>query len=168
MITRTIQPFIEAAAHVFQTMLNLELRHQPPRSIEQDTSHHDVSGVIGMSGDVVGVVILSFPADSAARIVEAFAGQAIPLQSDDFADAVGELVNIIAGNAKSRFGDTTVSIGFPSVVLGPSHKIAMPSDAPGVAIPFETLRGRFTLKLGLREAAGLEAKSHAAATGARS
>ena len=56
-----------------------------------------------MSGDVVGSVMLSFPIDSALKIVEKFTGMKIDVNSEDFGDAIGELVNMISGAAKAKF-----------------------------------------------------------------
>lgn len=164
MIASNVQPFVQATAHVFNTMLQITIAAEQPTPIERDASVYDVTGVIGMSGDVVGVVMLCFPAESAQRIVEKFAGVAMEVGTDDFGDAVGELVNMVAGNAKSRFDGKNASISCPSVVFGSNHKVAMPSDAVGIAIPFTTPCGPFTLKFSLK-AAGNSSKTNRTANG---
>ena len=60
-----ITPFIVSIQNVFSTMLNLPVQVKEPRIKTGSESGADVSSIIGMSGDVVGSVILSFPTESA-------------------------------------------------------------------------------------------------------
>jgi chemotaxis protein CheX len=55
----------------------------------------------------------------------------------DCIDAVGEITNMIAGNAKSEFPDDGISISVPKVVFDPANE-PYPLAAPVVSIPFET------------------------------
>ena len=71
--------------------------------------------------------------------------------SPDFADAVGELINMISGNAKAEFQRKAVSISCPSVVLGADHTIAVQSGTPCVLIPCSTDCGEVVLEVALRE-----------------
>ena len=82
-------------------------------------------------------MVLSFQKSTAQAIVNAFAGAPIVPDSPDFADAVGELANMIAGSAKTSFGGAT-SISVPSIILGPGHTIARLHDVPCLIIPCQT------------------------------
>jgi chemotaxis protein CheX len=144
-----INPFIESTQRVFQTMLHVPVEIGKPQ-ISKTLPQHDVSGIIGMSGDVVGVVVLSFPRSVAKVIVGKFAGMELPVDGEDFADAVGELINMISGAAKSQFEGKSVSISCPSVILGSGHQVAKPSDTVGVSIPCSVYCGQFSIDVAIR------------------
>lgn len=145
-----IKPFIASIQNVFSTMLQLPVTVREPR-IKSDTSgEHDVSGIIGMSGDVVGSVVLSFPTDTAERVVSLFCGQPLKVASPDFADAIGELVNMVSGGAKALFQGKKVSISCPSVVIGSKHTVARPSDVPCILIPCSTDCGDLVIEIAVK------------------
>jgi len=147
-----ISPFVNAIQNVFSTMFQLPVEIGDPRLKTDRKATHDVSGIIGVSGEMVGTIVLSMPMEAAQSIVTLFTGMEFEETSDDFADAVGELVNMISGNAKAEFQRKGVSISCPSVVLGEGHTIAVQSGTPCVLIPCSTDCGEVVLEVALREA----------------
>jgi chemotaxis protein CheX len=146
-----ITPFITSIQNVFNTMLQLPVTINDPTLKSGSGASHDVSGIIGMSGDVAGSVVLSFPQDTAEAIVALFCGERLDPSSSDFADAIGELVNMVSGGAKAGFEGKKVSISCPSVVLGKGHTIASQSDTPCVVIPCTTDCGDLAIEVAIRE-----------------
>lgn len=148
-----ITPFVKSIQNVFSMMLQLPVTVLDAQLKENTTPTHDVSGIIGMSGDMVGTVILSFQRETAESIVALFSGEKLSCGSADFADAVGELVNMVSGGAKALFADTKdVSISCPSVIVGDDHGVALPSDVPCIVIPCVTDCGEFVIEVAIREA----------------
>lgn len=147
-----ISPFISSIQNVFSTMLQLPVEIGEPALKQGREPSHDVSGIIGMSGDVVGSVVLSFTEEAAGSIVALFSGEQYATDSPDFADAVGELVNMVSGNAKAGFEGKNVSISCPSVVVGKGHQVARQTDIPCVVIPCNTDCGQVTIEVAIREA----------------
>lgn len=147
-----ITPFIFAIKNVFHTMLGLTITFGKPELRSAIPSQaFDVSGLIGMSGDLIGLVMLNFPLESAKGIINQFTGMEIDVNSEDFGDAVGELVNMISGSAKAQFEGKNVSISCPSVVVGENHKIQMPSDSICITIPCESDCGRFAVEICIKK-----------------
>jgi len=68
---------------------------------------------------------------------------------DDFADAIGELANMIAGSAKKDLGHTA-SISVPNVVIGGGHIIARLSEVPCLVIPCRTPVGNFAVEVNIK------------------
>lgn len=158
-----IAAFVESTRTVFTTMLNLAVTcNAPMRESAIPTDHADISGIIGLSGDVQGTVILSFPRQTALRMVERFVGSALAEESEDFADAIGELVNMVSGGAKGRFVGRDVSISCPTVVVGSGHKVQQMSDAFCIRIPCGSELGNFSVEVCMKDAAARKAKSSAA------
>ncbi len=148
---RYITPFIASIQNVFSTMLQLPVSIDEPRLKQDNRATYDVSAIIGMSGDVTGNVVLSFPADTAQRLVALFIGEDISTDNPDFADAIGELVNMVAGNAKADFSGKAVSISCPSVIIGQHHAVSSGSDTPCVIIPCQTDCGELAIEIAIRE-----------------
>lgn len=147
-----VMPFVESTRTVFSTMIGLEVTcQQPVLQCTIPSAKSDVSGIIGLSGDVMGVVVLCLPMDSALRIVEKFTGEAFAPDSEDFGDAIGEVVNMISGAAKAKFEGKSVNISCPSVVVGAGHQVKQMSDAACLQIPCETECGPFAVEVCMKE-----------------
>lgn len=146
-----IDPFVESVKTVLRTMVGVETAVAEPH-VRAAAAQYDVCGIIGFSGDLAGAVTVAFPKAAAERLVEAFTGAAIDVASPYFADAIGELANMIAGSAKSRLG-VDASITVPSVVVGDGCRVAAPSDMPCVVIPCSTAAGEFAVEVCLRRKA---------------
>lgn len=158
MDVRHINAFLEATKAVFDTMVKLPVTFEKPQ-LGTGKAEYDVSGVIGLSGDVVGSVIVGFSKVSAVQIASSFAGCKLEAGTSDFADAIGELSNMIAGGAKAKFEGQAVSIGCPSVVVAPSHQISSPSSAASICIYCNTAAGRFVIDVTIQSSTKAAAKT---------
>ena len=138
MDVRYINPFIKSIGNVFKTMLSVDVVFQKPcLNIEAEVGA-DVSGVIGFSGDASGSVVISFPKRVAVQAVAQFAGAELDIGHEDFADAIGELANMIAGGAKADFEGLAVSISLPSVIIGEGDEVSPSQAHPQLVIPCQT------------------------------
>src|SRR3954466_3048776 len=147
---KLIVPFVNSARTVFSTMCGITTTVQRPHVKGTPSTSYDVSGLIGFSGEVIGSVVVSFQRDAAIKLVSAFTGSEISPESPDFADAVGELTNMIAGSAKKDLG-ATASITVPTVILGSGHVIARLSDVPCIVIPCSTPFGEFAVEVNIKQ-----------------
>jgi len=153
MDVRFINPFISSVRNVFTTLFQLDVQFGKP-SVKTEARHtHDVSAIIGLSGDVVGAVIVSFPKLSAIRIASAFAGTNLAESAEDFADAIGELANMISGGAKKDFEGLSLFISTPSVVIGSGHEVRSNRLTPRLVLPCSTPLGSFVVEVGMRKVA---------------
>ncbi|HPD28353.1 MAG TPA: chemotaxis protein CheX [Phycisphaerae bacterium] len=149
MDVRYINPFIGAVKHVFRTMLGTDIMISKPRLRAPDESNADVSAVIGFSGDAAGCVILCFRTDAAVKTASKFAGNELTPQHPDFSDALGELANMVAGQAKAQFEGLSVSISLPSVIIGRDHEVLQSKITPRLVIPCDSPLGRFAVEVAM-------------------
>ncbi len=156
-----ILPFVDSVSNVFETMLQLPVTVGDPAIKPHETPAADVSGIIGMTGDVDGTVVLGFPTATAERAVAVFTGMDMAADHEDFADAIGELVNMISGGAKAKFVGKHANISCPSVVIGAGHSVFGRKDVKCVRIPCTCDLGDFYVDVAIRDAQ--EAKQAAAA-----
>jgi chemotaxis protein CheX len=141
--------FITSIREVLRTMAQVTVTVGAPTLKKSPTTTYDVSAIIGFSGEIVGSMVLSFQKGTAEAIVTSFAGSPISPDSPDFADAVGELANMIAGSAKTSFGGGT-NISVPSIILGTGHTIARLQEVPCLIIPCHTVAGSFAVEVNIK------------------
>lgn len=158
-----IIPFIKSAQNVFETMLQLPVQIGRPTLRKEHEPSFDVSGIIGMSGDVEGTVVLSFPTATAERVVSLFTGTEMTQAHEDFADAIGELVNMVSGGAKAQFTGKKVSISCPSVVIGAGHQVYGRKDVVAICIPCSSDCGDFNVEVSIKHGVAMNVVGEAAA-----
>jgi chemotaxis protein CheX len=144
-----IVPFVNSVREVFKTMVSVDVTVSRPHVKNQPEPSYDVSAIVQFGGDVAGSVVMSFEREAGVKIVEAFAGFVLDPGSEDFADAVGELCNMVAGSAKKNLTHEA-SIGLPSVIIGMGHHIARLKDVPCVVIPCESDVGLFAVEVSMK------------------
>lgn len=142
-----IMPFIASAQAVFQTMMQVQADVGEPYANNNQPSNHEVCAIISMTGDVNGTVGITFPRSTAARVASVFGGAEVSVSSPDFIDALGEVVNMVAGGAKAKFVGRNVSISCPSVVIGEGFALRHASDDRSIVIPFTSDLGEFNIEV---------------------
>ena len=147
---RLVPAFIESVRLVLHTMIGIKVSILEPYLAKDPGDQHDVSGVIGFSGALGGSAVLALPMATAEKLVAKFAGSEFLSDSPEFADAIGELINMIAGAAKSKLGELA-GISTPSVVIGASHKVPPLRGVPCLVMPCQCEFGAFAIKLNLRK-----------------
>ena len=144
-----IANFMGSIQEVLATMASITVKVGTPTLKTDPAPSYDVSGIIGFSGDFVGSMVLSFHQQTAAKIILGFTGSEIAPDSPDFADAIGELANMIAGSAKKAFtGNTSITV--PSVIIGSGHVLARFHDMPCIIIPCESAAGAFAVEVSIK------------------
>lgn len=147
-----INPFIISTIETFQKMLKTEAKPGQVQLKNETTYTYDVSGVIGLSGEAQGSICLSFPKLIALKVVSALVGSEIKIVGPEVADAIGEIANIIAGNAKQHLTQFNLSISLPKVIMGKDHKIASQRGVPTIVVPFDCSLGNFAMEVSLKTA----------------
>ncbi|HUB24023.1 MAG TPA: chemotaxis protein CheX [Tepidisphaeraceae bacterium] len=148
--TKLIVPFLTSVQSVFAMMVKVEAKAGRPFLKTDAAVTHDVSSIIGFSGEIVGNVVVSFPTTVAEKLASAFAGTPLTVKDADFADALGELANMIVGGAKKHLG-VSASITCPSVIIGTGHHLARLRDVPCVVIPCATPVGDFAVEVNIKQ-----------------
>jgi CheY-specific phosphatase CheX len=127
--------FFNSTMFTFDKMLMISLEPKPVEQI--DATSFEISGVIGFSGGVMGNCALRITAAGAQELVTRIAGEAIESPAE-IADGVGEIVNMIAGNAKAALADYVVTLSFPEVIRGKGHEIGFHRHSDIVTFGFSS------------------------------
>ncbi|MGZ3785359.1 MAG: chemotaxis protein CheX [Bdellovibrio sp.] len=143
-----INPFLSATQRVFKIQCFLDVTPGKP-FIKKSTDPlllGDVSGIISISSETFnGTLAISLPEAIFLKIGTNMTGEPIEKITETNIDLVGELANIILGQAKLELNKLGFSIqmAIPSCVWGKDHKIKHYGGSACVVIPFETATGTF-------------------------
>lgn len=151
-----INPFLKAVSNTFQTMLAAEAHRGELILGDPKMRQFPISGVIGLSGKASGTVVINLSTEVALQAASAMLMEEMREVNDDVIDAVGELANVIAGQAKTELAQYELSVSLPNVVTGEGHEIRFPSATPPLVVPFKTDFGPLRLEVGFEPSLATE------------
>jgi chemotaxis protein CheX len=148
-----INPFIDSLITNLEHMANIQAERMDLSVSKEARTSAEISGIIGLGGEVRGSAIISFPLGIALKVASAMFMEELTEINDDVKDAVGEFANIVIGNARNKLVDSglSVSISTPTIIVGVDHKISHPLNIPFLVIPFKTDLGIFQVNIGIKE-----------------
>lgn len=149
MDVRLVNPFINATINVLETMAFVNVEAGKPYLKRDNVAVGDVSGVLGLTGVANGTIAVTFEERCILTVVSNMFGETMSELNSEIADAVGELTNMISGQARRELEEMgkVFKAAIPSVVTGRNHSITHYSDGPKIAIPFNTDGGDFTIEV---------------------
>lgn len=123
-----VNPFLEAASAVFKQILDIELRRGKLTVKEMPEPSHEIAIIIGITGAVNGEVVLSMGMNMVNKICQILS----PGLSEDqikmeYKDIIGEVSNMITGNAMNLFAYSgrRIEMTTPTVVEGKDFTITL-------------------------------------------
>jgi chemotaxis protein CheX len=143
-----INPFLKAVTNTFATMLAAEAHRGELQLGDPRVRKFPISGLIGLSGKASGMVVINLSTEVALKAASALLMEHKEEVDDEVLDAVGELANVIAGQAKTELEQYDLSVSLPNVITGVGHEVRFPSSAPPLAVPFKTDFGPLRLEVG--------------------
>lgn len=140
--------FINATDTVFHTMMGLTVT--PGKFFVK----HDrkplgvITAMIDLSGDRIGTIAVSFSHESASALVRSMLGDYVVILEQDMTDAVGEVTNMISGQARRTIAEAGISLqaSTPTLVVGDECDIEHKTQAPVIVIPFTMPEGSFAVE----------------------
>jgi chemotaxis protein CheX len=148
MTTEFINPIISATKTVFETMLGCVPERSGLVLKESMEPRYEVSAVIGITGKVAGTMVLSLSQGAALQVLNGMLGIEADEVNADVCDAIGELTNMIAGQAKSKMEHLNASLSIPNIVSGKNHEIHYPSNVTPICVLFSSDIGPFAIEVG--------------------
>lgn len=143
-----INPFLNATQKVFKVQAFIEARPGKPslKKMSDPLLMGDISGIISIASETFkGTLAISMPEAMFLKILKNMLGTEQASISEDVVDLVGELANIILGQAKIELASLgyRLDMALPSCVWGKDHKIKHFGGGVCIVIPFETDSGTF-------------------------
>lgn len=143
-----LRPFINNTGHILQTMAQLEACFKEVYFSNAIRIFGDVSGIMGLSGNAEGTLVVTFYWDLAKMIVAKMMGiEEEAIDAELIHDGVSEIINMISGSTKREFVGKPYhfEITLPSVVVGPGHQIGHFQDTSVAVLIFQVENQSFAL-----------------------
>ena len=153
------QDFIDTTREVFSTMAAMEVESKGVIEIDGSTeskdltSCMDITGILGFSGGRKGSLLVSMPEPCALKAVGGMLGIEFDAIDSDVRDGVSELVNMIAGGAKTKLQSKGMGfeLSIPNTVIGQSHQITAPANSKRTRLEFGSPAGDFFIEVHFKE-----------------
>jgi len=149
-----INPFLSSTIALFESLFGFS--PQPGDAFLDERAHThrwDISAVMVLTGNAIGVVAIRLTRPLANKLLElsGVTPTNVGDQEELMNGMVGEVVNIIAGNASAKLASYDIEISVPIVIQGQNHTVAWPDSTPIIAVPFSTPYGPFLVNISLIE-----------------
>lgn len=160
MDVKYINPFLNGTLEVVKTMAFIDAVAGKPYLKKTDVAAGDVSAIIGITGDAVGSLAISFSESCICGIVSNMLGETFTDVNKDVFDAAGEITNMVSGVARSYLekDGMTVFAAIPTVVYGKGHSVMHILRAPSIVVPFSTPKGNFSIDVCIKTVEGAAKK----------
>ncbi|WP_374033875.1 chemotaxis protein CheX [Bdellovibrio bacteriovorus] len=142
---RVINAVIKATTHVLGQFgcTSVKMEKAGPKS-PHDPMMGEVSSVVEIKSQAFqGHLCISFDKGSFLEVVSSMLMEEQTELNKDNQDAVGEINNIIFGNAKAEISSYGVQMTVPKVLLGSGQNVPCAQGSAGMMIPFATEKGKF-------------------------
>ncbi len=143
-----LEPFIKNTCHILKTMAGIDVQFKKIYFSNAIRIFGDVSGIMGLSGNAEGTLVVTFYWDLAKIIISKMTGtDEGTIDAELIHDGVSEIINMISGTTKKEFVGKPYhfEISLPSVVVGPGHQIGYFQNTPVAVLIFETMNQAFAL-----------------------
>ena len=120
-----INPFLIGASMVFNTLFQIDLKTGKLKRMSSPKPSHDVIIKLDITGKISGYVIYSISFHTVRKMAEILVpGISKEQLMDDYKDIVGEIGNMITGNAINILSDSDLDISTPLVMKNEEFKQA--------------------------------------------
>jgi len=146
-----IQPFINAADAVLSQGLHCTTKVDSLSMEEDGYRRKGVAGMVALSGDVEGRIILDLEPQTALRVASHYAGSELPESDELIKETIFELANQVVGNAVSALNDQGFHFRVhPPLLLTSNEGDKSSEDVEALMICFETSLGNVFMNVALR------------------
>jgi chemotaxis protein CheX len=153
-----INPFVRAAFHVIESMLQIHPEKGQLSMRSSATTSNQCNVITGVTGQIEGQVIYGMSLNTADKLASAMLGQSIRTFDQLAASAISELGNMVTGNASTLLSEAgfLCDIAPPSVVRGRDVQITT-TNILALVVPIELPNiGDMEIIVSLQERRGRE------------
>ncbi len=147
-----VEPIYNSTINIFANFLDISLKEKSITMRNPLTPKFEVTAFLHFnSHDLEGQVVLNMTEKLALSIYKQLVNEEITELNEDVKDAVGEILNMITGNAKEEFCQSGLhyQMSTPFVVIGRDQFIKTIGDIPFISSMYWTSAGFFELSFSL-------------------
>ena len=130
---RFTQALDHAAGEVFEMMVGTPLGPSDNATLPRVI---DYTAMVGLAGDLCGVLCFRSSMTSASRIAAKMLGMDQCTSAESIRDALGEICNMVAGSFKAQLSDiaTQCMLSVPTVVSGKDYELFPLADGVRIQV----------------------------------
>jgi len=161
-----IQPFINAADAVLSQGLSGSTKVGNLTMEENAYRRKGVAGMVALTGDIEGRIILDLEPQTAVRVASHYAGAELPESDSLVKETIFELANQVVGNAVCALNDQGFHFRVhPPMLVTAAEGEKTSEDVEALFICFETAKGSVFMNVALRHNKGRMAEHAAVGAG---
>jgi chemotaxis protein CheX len=148
--SQLLEPFITAMRTALAEMAGAAAVARAATRTQRPPAWGDLSIVVRLTSATDGFLVLSFPQRTAAALTEqVLTGEVKEIDGDLIGDCVGEIANVVAGQAKTLLGGTPYHFSFSvsQVVNGCAPELEPHAGRDWLVVVFGTDVGEIAMQL---------------------
>jgi len=148
-----LEPFISAANLTLTELAQIEPAVRSTYRTAHPRTLGDISALLGLTAEAGELLVLSFPAATAAALAGRVLAEVTQTPDDALVrDCMGELANVISGQAKTLLAETPYQLllATPKVLSGPGLEVGSRPGIESLVVVFGSEAGDFALQVCLK------------------
>ncbi len=155
-----VNPFLTPAKDVWKKEFKLELSVKAAVAVTYQYTTDDITAIIGVSGKLEGNVLYGFHGDASKKIVERMIGVGANPRDQMGLSALGEIANIITGNAATQLAANGYACDIaPPVMIEPRGSTITSTVPKQILVTLTSELGDLNIRIGLNENARFQQKA---------
>ena len=146
-----VNPFLNPAIEVWRKELSDELTFSNAEMVSGNFTTEDLTAIIGVTGALKGNVFYEFSQTTALLVAGVMCGEPIEEMDEMSMSALGEMANIITGNATTLLAVAGYQCEITTPVLLP-RGAAFQTPNPQIRAFFTSVMGPMSIRVSLIEA----------------
>ena len=144
-----VQRITESTQEIFSSMIMLDVTPGEPYKRNKSVLRDSISGIIGLTGSIKGLLAIHLPRQTALTVTTAFLGVDVVEIDEDVRDAIGELANMLGGNLKAALDPkgSGIQLSMPTTIYGDEYSIDCIATAEEITVPFVLAGNTFLVEL---------------------
>jgi len=148
-----LNPIIKASSFVLQQTCSIETKIGKPYLTQTEYDDAVFVVLLGITGQLHGQVLMAMGIETACSIAsKMMMGMPVPELNDMAKSALGELMNMMMGNAMTYFSEKDIILDITPPTIFVSNKLSLNvGDSTMVGIPLDTNEGIIELNVAIKE-----------------
>ena len=147
-----VNPFLSSAKLVWEKELGMSVELTSASAVDTRFLTEDVTASIGLSGELVGTVLYGFPTPTTREIMNVMVGEEVDAESELAQSALGELANMVAGNAATLLSNAGYTCDItPPIIISAAGTIISTLGRPQLKVDFTSTVGPMSIRIDLSE-----------------
>lgn len=153
-----VNAFLAPAKMVWEKELNTTLEFVGAKAVGHQYTTEDLTAILGVSGQLEGSVLYGFGGGTGLAVASAMIGETVTELDDMSMSALGELCNMITGNAATQLSAKGYVCDIsPPLIIEPSGSRISTLHGMQIMTSFKSQYGELYIRIALNENAKYKA-----------